>query len=360
MSYGAVRFLYDNLITSVDMITADTQAGGAVQLMELVSGTGSAIPIAVGAYSGDEDRTLYLEIDNITAGVSVGQATYKWRWNDSSSWEATGVTTSATLTTLAYNVQVAWRSHPTEDDFGLGDKFILRVRADYGTQQLIDGDPNTLFKSTAIDHLVFNLGLAQQVTAFAMTNHNWVAGQTTCNLEANSSDAWGAPPYQQALTIASPAIIEYLNQTYRYWRLDPTDGSLSYMTIGELFLGPYLELTDKAVFGTIEGFEYTGYGAESEWGVYQQQAHAQRRTYSIKYERLLPADITSLHAMQTALWDSSTGRVKPCFVHLISDDEGDTLIFAHWRNWSTFRQVHQYLMPEIPDLIFQECPVTSV
>jgi len=148
--------------------------------------------------------------------------------------------------------------------------------------------------------------------------------------------------------------------TKRYCRLNPTDGALSYVEYGELFIGAYLELTEKALFGTMEGSQYSVFTQASDWGSFQQYAPAKQRTFAIRYGELLPADITSLIAMQTALWESTTGTVAPLFVHLFSDDGGETLIFADWVNWADFQQTHQYLMPQVPDLIFREKPVVSV
>jgi len=362
MSYdGTVRFLYNNLITSVSMMTADTQAGSTdVELMELVSGTGAAVGVSVGPYTGTSDRTLTCEIDSVSGGTDVGEATFKWRWNDTSGWAATGVTTSATFITLGYGVKVKWSSHATLADFALGDRFEARVSATYSPQNLIDGNLNTIFQSTAVDHLVINLGSAQAVTAFALRHHNLVAGQSTCDLQAHTADVWTSPDYDQALTITDPLIDYPVGISKQYWRLNPTDGALSYVQYGELFLGTYLELTDRAVFGTVEGPDYRAFSQESEWGLFRQTSPAHRRTFAIRYERLLPADITSLRTMQAALWNSTTGTISPCFVHLFSDDGGDTLIFADWVNWAEFQFTHEYLMPTVPDLVFREQPLVMV
>lgn len=360
MAYGPVRFLYHNYVDSVEKITADTQAVGRGQLMELVNGSGSAIPLSVAPYTGTIDRTVTIVIDSIAAGTAVGQATYKYRFDDSSGWEATGVTTSATLTDLGMGIFVAWYSHATEADFALGDHFEFRVRADNGTHNLFDGDPNTRFVSTAVDTLVFDLGEETTITAFAMLNHNLVAGQSTCNLEGNGSNAWGSPGYQAALTITAP-LVHYLNEAYQYWRTDPTDANLSLISIGELFLGTYMELQRNAWWGTAEGLGYLGYGQESAWGIRRQQGLVRQRTFTLKYDRIQGTDIDALVGMQAALWDSTTGRVRPLFVHLISDDDSETLIFAHWKNWADFSQIHiNPSMRQIPDLVFQEVPITSV
>lgn len=361
MAYGAVRFLYNNFVTSVDMITADTQATGRGQQMELVAGSGSAIPISYVAYTGTVDRTIYVVIDSVTAGVSIGQATYRWRYDDSSGWEATGVTTSATLTTLGLGIKIAWVAHPTGDDFALDDSFQFRVRATLGVQNLLDGDPNTLFQSTAVDNLVFDLGSAQNVTAFALMNHNFVASQSTFKLQANSSDSWSSPPYDNSITVTNTYQIEYLDETYRYWRTDPTDGALSEVSIGELFLGEYLELTKNAWWGTQEGLGYIGSAQESQWGIRRQQGSGQRRIYTLQYDHMRDTDIDALITMQAALYNTTTGKVSPLFLHLISDDGGETLILAHWANWESFQRTH--LGPNlraIPNLVFQEVPITPV
>jgi len=362
MAYQAVRYMYNNLLDDVSKVTADTQATGRGQALELTSGTGKAQPLSTTAYTGNKDNRLIFEIDSVTAGVSVGQATYRWRWEDSSGWEATGVTTSGTLTAVGLGIKVAWKSHATEDDFALNDHFEMAVRADKGTQNLFDGNPNTIFESTAVDHQVFDWGSAQEVTAVILLNHNLVTGQSTCDFQAHTADSWGTPDYDEALTIADP-IIHYPSSppTKRYARLNPTDGALSEVSYGEVFIGTYLELTANAWWGTQEGAEYLGYSQESQWGLSHQQWLAEQRVFVVQYDWMKDADITSLLTMRAALLDSTTKRVKPLFVHLISDDGGSTLILARWRNWAAFSKTH--LDPNrrgVPNLEFVEVPITSV
>ena len=223
------------------------------------------------------------------------------------------------------------------------------------------GKKLTFVEEAGVETQVFDWGSAQEMSAVVILNHNLVAGQSTCDFQAHTADSWGSPDYDQALTIADP-IIHYPSSppTKRYARFNPTDGALTEVSYGEVFIGTYLQLTHNARWGTQEGYEHVSSAQESQWGMRRQQGYAKQRTYVVHYGRIIDADITSLVTMQETLWDSTTGRVRPLFIHLISDDGGTTLILAHWVNWSQFTRTHLQGLRTIPDLEFREIPITTV
>jgi hypothetical protein len=358
MSYGNARFLYENFVTGVSMITAGSQATGAVSSAEKTRGTGAATMYATGSFSHDADLDYIVQIDSVTPGVSVGQSTYRWKTSETGAgWEASGVTTSATLTTLNHDVQVAWRAG-SGDDFALEDTFQFFAVATYGTQHLLDLNPNTLFRSGATFPIVIDLGSAQNVKAFVLHNHNLVAGQSTLTLEGNTSDSWGSPAYSQALTIADP-LIYYLDETYRYWRLVPVDGVLSYMQAGGLYLGDYLQLGSNAWWGSARNYAYTNRLQRNQPGVARQHAFARQNRLSLRYDKIDNTDLASLVTMQEAVTDvANTGKVSPVYVHLFND-ESDTIFLADWTNMADLSQ--QFFAPDLNDAVelhFEQSVIT--
>jgi hypothetical protein len=358
--YTAERYLDTNYITSVDMIAAGSQAGGIVSGVEKTRGTGSAAAFAAGSFAGAQNLDYIAQIDSITPGVSVGQATYRWKTSESSGWEATGVTTLTTLATLNYGVKIAWQAG-VGDDFTLEDTFQFFAVAKYGAGNLLNLNPNSLFRSGATFPIVIDLGSAQQVTAFALMNHNLVAGQSTLTLQANSSDSWGSPAYSQAITVTDHKLIFYLDQTYRYWRIVPVDGALSYFQTATLYLGSYRELEANAWWTSSRGYGYTGAESENPAGMFRHKAYAQQADLLLHYDVQSLNDIASLAAMQAAVVDIVTsGKIHPLYVHLFYD-EPETFFLCDWRNIRDFRQ--QFAGVDFHgavDLHFKECVKTRI
>lgn len=110
--------------------------------------------------------------------------------------------------------------------------------------------------SSAAENIVIDLGSAQAVTAVILLDHTLTSGDSGITLEANSSNAWGAPAFTQSLTWATGTIVAtFSTQTYRYWRIKFTKSSAAQSRdIGRVFLGTYLEPTDSP--------DYDGYSEE--------------------------------------------------------------------------------------------------
>lgn len=343
MSYGALRFLYDNLLTAA-MITPDSQATGIVSGVDMVQGTGSATMYATGAFSGADDEIYIVQCDSITGGVSIEQATFRWKHAGDAAWAATGVTASATLTTLDNAVQIAFLAGDG-NDFALYDKWQFTATATWRPQNMLDRDRDTTFRSGATKNLVINLGSAKQITAFALCDHNFVAGQTVLKLQGHTANSWGSPAYDSgALTITDPLIL-YLDKTYQYWRVVITDSGIAYADIAELFLGLFLELGIRhAVWETPETLSYTMIGDASASGALRRFAYTQQHAISLSFDQKLSnADVTALTIMQMALVDiATTGRVLPLFVHVFSDDV-TTLRLYHWQNINAFTRNYAYV-----------------
>jgi len=108
-------------------------------------------------------------------------------------------------------------------------------------------------------NLVIDHATAKAVTVVALIGYNWTSAPGTLKFQANATDSWGTPSFDQALTFAAnptangnPGVIvkTFASQSYRYNRLNvvyspgavDTDWSL-----GRIFVGTYFQPTRSYV-----------------------------------------------------------------------------------------------------------------
>lgn len=142
---GKGRFLYSNRITGASMLTASSIFPGTVG-SALKEGTGSGTMTPSGAYTGTDDRLYTVEID--LAG-DVGTATFRWRRNTSSGWEASGVLTSTSNLVLENGVQVKFAAG-SGTDFILADSWTFKAVRFFAPGKLIDLDPDVPWRSNLL------------------------------------------------------------------------------------------------------------------------------------------------------------------------------------------------------------------
>ncbi len=236
MSYW---FSKTNFIASATL-EVSSKADGVVGY-PLKEGSGSAALVSDGRYSGPAGTLYSVEIDSVTVGRGIGQATFRWKRTDSSSgWEATGRATKESIVTLDRGVKIKWVGGPG-DDFKLGDRWTIETATPFGPAGLHDLNRDTVFRSGGLDGpnwIKADLGSAKRVRAVFVMDHN-ISPTATLTLQANSTDSWASPPYEQSLTHGKTRLGLFLDRTYRYWRLviqDQTnpDGLIE---IGEWFVG---------------------------------------------------------------------------------------------------------------------------
>ncbi|MFQ5915639.1 MAG: hypothetical protein ACE5JS_20910, partial [Nitrospinota bacterium] len=142
---GKGRFLYNNLITGASMLTASSIWPGTVGTA-LKEGTGSGSMTPAGAYSGVDERLYTVEID---LGGELGTATFRWRKNTSSGWEASGVLTATTDITLEDGVKVRFAGG-TGTDFVLTDRWTFKAVRFFAPGKVIDLDPDIPWRSNLL------------------------------------------------------------------------------------------------------------------------------------------------------------------------------------------------------------------
>lgn len=347
MAYGPLRFFYNNFLTSADMITPSTWEDGTLSGTRK-TGSGVSTITVTGPFQAAKDLSFTLEIDSITGGTEIGEATFKWRNSDTAvgSWEEIGV---LTRTTPAYalsadgldsNLTVA-HTGGVGNDFALGDSWHWVCKATYGPQRVLDRNRMTAWRNdTTTGNLVCDIGSAQTPTVIAIHDHNFTSGATV-TIEGNAADSWGSPSYTYTWSAITDPLYYYIptTQTYRYWRIVVSDVANpdGYLEAANLFLGTYLQLSAlNGEWGSAKTQGYVLQSNRSQSNVFRRYAYADQQILTINFGKTLsPTDVDSLVSMQAALIDSSTKRVLPCWVHGFSD-EADTLRLMDWADIDTF------------------------
>jgi len=312
--------LYNNLITSEDMITVSSLRLGTVTTA-LKEGTGSAVMNTTGNYSGAVDKEYTIEIDSVAGGAEVGQATF--RWSDGGGlWNASGVTTPAAATELNNGVYIDFDSG-SGDDFVVGDKWYFKAINLFNAGKMTTWRRDDRYRSSGLSSpntITIDLGSAQEVKALALYDHNFTSGATLL-LEADDAATFdsdgGSAQFSEAVTWNDDKILHYLSAatTKRYWRISITDtaNTDNYLEIGELFLGSYLELTRNFAYGHGTNFVFTLSTKKNEYGVEFDRFGNIQEKFTLNFKGLPDTDITSIKTMLAAIGTRSTGVFRPIY-----------------------------------------------
>ena len=316
---GRCRFLYDNLITSADMLTVSSLRSGLVTAA-IKDGTGSASLTPFGAFSGTSDREFVVRIDSIAGGAEVGEATYKWSLSGGASWEATGVTTSGSNTLLAEGVYIRFTGG-TGDDFAWGDTWRFKAVNHFNPARLLDTDRDRRYRSAGLDgpnHVEIDLEEAGEARALILYDHN-LTPEATVTLMGDDDASWGSPAFSETVPVSSGRIIHYLSapSSYRYWRVEISDPSNpdGYVEIGHLYLGPYLELSRTWRPGRKRTDSYLVAAGTTSYGVRKLRYFNTAAAFSYELGFLTDSDLDALRAMRNALVSRDEGRIRPVFFH---------------------------------------------
>lgn len=317
---GKGRFLYQNLITDQSMITVSSLRYGIVTDAKK-EGTGSASMIPSGNYTGSVDKEYIFEIDSVAAGAEIGQATFRWS-NGGGAWNASGVSTSSTDILIESGLYVKWVAG-SGDDFVIGDTWYIKGINLFNANALIDLDRDHRYRSQALESpntITIDLGSAQEVQALILYDHNLTSG-TTLSIDADDADTFdsdgGSPQFTESITWNSEKILHYLSTatTRRYWRLNITDAANSdgYIEIGELYLGPYLELTKNFAEGYSKPITLIYDQNKTKFGVVRNRFYNKQRNMSYSFSTIGVADVASLEDLLDAIANRQTGELKPVF-----------------------------------------------
>lgn len=326
---GQGRYQTNNLITSASMLTVSSATDGIVGSAVPYPVSGSAVFVAQGPYTGDDDHLYIVQIDNINAGDEVGQATFCWRRDDSVGWEATGVATDSVFLSLGDGVQIKWTSG-SGSDFVVGDTWSFLAVRIHGRGALVDRKATTALHTTSVtgQYIIIDLGDSQQVTSFILGMHNLTSGASIA-LSANDTDSWGSPSYSAEVAWSSRNAGLYLDQTYRYWRVDFSDpgNADGFLRVGDLYLGTYVALSQNFVDSGY-GWTPTVYGEDLIFGSNPSGRYAMGRglVMDLAYELLPTADLEVLQAIWEEAHDDLVARASvPIWLTPNSDAPGRTI-----------------------------------
>jgi|GEM_PF-823620 len=328
---GLFRLLYDNKITDDEMISVSSLRYGLVS-SALKEGTGSATMNPAGLYTGQADREYIVEIDSVAAGKEIGQATFKWS-DGQGGWNATGVATAATAVALNNGVTVSFTAG-TGDDFDLADKWYFKAFNLFNPGKMADMNRDARYRAKDLEApntVTVDLGAALEIQALILYDHNLTVS-ATITLAADSaatfdSGGGGAPEFSEAVSWTEEKILHYLAtaQTYRYWQIQITDPAnpVSYIEIGEIFLGPYLELTKNMSLGAETPIEYVIDQNVTPYGVKRRRFYNLRRTFAISIPGISESDVENILAMLSTINSRASGIAKPFFYNGDSAFPGD-------------------------------------
>jgi hypothetical protein len=314
------RFLYNNLITTETMFAVSSLRQGIIT-SAIKEGTGSAELNPSGYFTGAVDKEFIVEIDSISGGAEVGQATFKWS-DGGGSWNATGVTTAASGLSLGSGASIGFSSG-SGNDFVLGDKWYFKGINLFNAGKMIDYTRDNRYRSAALgspNTIDAYLASAQEVKAIVIYDHNFTDA-ATLSIEGDSAPTFdtdgGSAEFSEALTWTDEKIVHFLSaaQTYRYWRLNVTDAANpdAFIEIGELFLGSYLELSRNYVNGFQENIDSIRNANRTNYGIERDRFFNFQRTWNIDWHVITSADAANLKTMFASLGSRSTGTFKPFF-----------------------------------------------
>lgn len=227
----------------------------------------------------------------------------------------------------------------------------------YLAVNLVDLDPGNPAKLTGTTGAwVFDFGSAVTPQLFALIHHNLDAG-ISVRLQAHTSNTWGAPSLDLALTIptyhedgfpVNPWLdLSGATYTYRYWRLHIAGTNLSAIAVGEaLFYLTKRSLAVNISWGAKRGEKHPIIEHETELGdslIYELQTK----------QRSIQGELDTTDAGLTAmlsLMRAARGRSRAFVV--IVDGSNDAL-FGRWLT-PTFEYTEAFLDRHTVPFNFEE------
>jgi len=173
----------------------------------------------------------------------------------------------------------------------------------------------------------WNLGSAKDIYAFLFWYHNFQSG-ATIKIQANSTDAWDAPAFEETLTWSSFKLVKYFSsvKTYQWWRLLVADvgNPDGYLRGGRPFLGGFFEPSRnfhkdwKKSIVDLSEIEYSsgGQAFANEKDIYYR--------FDFSFPSILTPDDTSFDEI-----GKSIGRKKALFITIDPADPVNTTYYVH-------------------------------
>lgn len=327
------RFCFDNFITNPQDLAVSSARPGMVG-SPAAEALGSATCLAAGEHTGQVDQVLVVEIDSLAAGDEVGLATFRWKRQSAGTWEASGVPTSVSLTTLMDGVSVKWVPGEGQELYR-GDRWSILATGRQGSQPLLDHDRDTAWRSLACggQWIGLDLGRERRVRALVLADHN-LSQEATATLWASDTPgdpAWRFAPEDGELVaepaITRPHLVCFLDATHRYWRLELDDPANpeGLLRASLFYLGDCFTPARTFRAGYAQGSQATRQLVSSAAGKVAGSSGALAAYYQLEFARLSPADAEGFQALLSAVHAGGEGGLRPLFFTPFADDPGQTL-----------------------------------
>lgn len=96
------------------------------------------------------------------------------------------------------------------------------------------------FTGNSGEYLDIDLGSVEQIRGIIFDTN--LTSTTTANLYANSTNDFTSPAYSTTMDVYEGKVVKFLDETYRYWRVELTDTSLTDIWIKYGFIGDYAQM----------------------------------------------------------------------------------------------------------------------
>jgi hypothetical protein len=217
---------------------------------------------------------------------------------------------------MADSAMTAGTTYTVASRWGVGSQMQIGHGATWGSAASYDGD----FSGDAIylgkePSAPFHLG---RVKFFG----SWLDAEPRAVM-----DPWDYPGYSQALGLTSPHLVYFLDQSYRYWRLELNDAANAdgLIKASLFYLGGHFQpqRTFAASYGraTVAGRKMTA----SDAGKLAGSAQGLAQGLSLSFPRMSTSDAEQFQAMTEAIHQQSGGQINPIFFTAFTDTPADTL-----------------------------------
>lgn len=150
---------------------------------------------------------------------------------------------------------------------------------------------------------------------FAILGHN-LSSAVVITLQGNNTDVWTAPSFEETIAWKDGIILhKFTEATYNYWRLVITDSGRSYISIGELYIGAYLQCPNIKPDAIVDD-ESTAEGDVSSAGQLYGDEGYELRNFTINY-----SPFTDQQRADFREWWLTCRSVKPFIMTVWSDRE---------------------------------------
>ncbi len=145
-------------------------------------------------------------------------------------------------------MRLLWDNQIDDTDFTLTPS---TAAANFPETNLQDQRLSEQWRMTQItsQSLVIDAGVGNTITATAaaIAAHNLTNG-ATITIQGNASDSWGSPTLDEAFAFDADLMVVFFDSAaFRFWRfeLDDAGNTESFLRIGRMFLGTYLEIDNE-------------------------------------------------------------------------------------------------------------------